>query len=56
MKNATFWDVEPCGSCKSLFCSVLVTDIVDLTYSFHFDYGGEPIFLRNVGSNRIHTV
>jgi hypothetical protein len=39
MKNGVFWDVTPCGSCKSRLSP---------------DEGGAK-FLRNVGSYKSHT-
>jgi hypothetical protein len=60
MKNAVFWDVTPCGSCKndiwegrSVFI-IKVTRIDELADSFPADDKGDT-FLRNVGTNKSHT-
>jgi hypothetical protein len=57
IKNAVFWDVTPCGSCK-----IQRFGVMHRRYhregtpadSFHPDDGGDA-FLRNVGSYKSQT-
>jgi hypothetical protein len=59
MKNAFSWDVTPCGSCENRhfgikYCPHYQWLVTVNVYSFRPDDGSDT-FLRNVGSNKIHT-
>jgi hypothetical protein len=47
MKNAIFWDVTPCGSCKTPTFRKNIASIMRRDESFHPDDGGDAL-LRNV--------
>jgi hypothetical protein len=54
MKNAVFWDVTPCGSCKNRPFGGTYLHQDETNQRAHPDDGGDAI-LRNVCSNKSHT-
>jgi hypothetical protein len=58
MKNAVFWDVAPCVSCKtdvSEECDAAIFRVDRISALGTDPEDGGNTFLRNVGSNNTHT-